>query len=262
MTQSARRLARVLALAVAMSSAGPAFAEAALSAQALLESIDERMSVRSDYRGTVRIRTRLKNGTENVAEVQVFRRDASEDLLLLFTRPQQQRGGGYLRIGRNLWEYDPVAGRWERRTRRSAIVSTFTCESDFDRSRLAEEYEGKEEGAETVGGVTFRKLYLTGRPGKEVTFPIMRLWVDPDGNVVRRIGYAPSGRVLRADTIRGYQRLKDPSTGKYFFHLKEVVEEIEELGVTVIVRYDEVQLSPLQANMFTKAWFETRTRRN
>ena len=80
---------------------------------------------------------------------------------------------------------------------------------------------------------TYCKVFLTGKPGTEVSFPLLRLWVDPDLNIVKRIGYAPSGKPLRTDIIRGYQRIKDLLTNEYVYHYKEVLEEEAEEGSRV-----------------------------
>lgn len=227
---------------------------------AYLARIDKRMTFTSDYKGTVRIMGLSKQNSETAVEIHVYRRDTTRDLLFMTTKPKYMAGSGYLRVGNNLWEYEPTVGQWTRSTMRANISGTFTCEADFERSRLAEAYEPKDEGTEVVDGVTYRKLFLTGKPGTEVSFPLLRLWVDPDLNIVKRIGYAPSGKPLRTDIIRGYQRIKDPLTNEYVYHYKEVLEEEAEEGSRVLVRYDEVVLAPLDPSIFTKSWLESRSR--
>ena len=84
--------------------------------------------------------------------------------------------------------------------------------------------------------------------------------MDPDLNIVKRIGYAPSGKPLRLDSIRSYQRLKDPLSGEYVYHYKEVIEQEAEEGTKMMVRYDDVVLAPLDPSIFTKSWLEARSR--
>jgi hypothetical protein len=230
------------------------------SAQDVLRRIDERLSFQSDYKGTVRLRELRKDGTEQLMEVQVYRRDTSRDLLIYVTKPRHLAGGGYLRIGRNLWEYEAGTGQWQRTTQRGNIINTVACEEDFDRSRLAENYNARDEGEEVVNGTAFRKLHLTVKKDASVTFDQLRLWVDPGFNIVKRIGYAPSGRVLRTDVIRSYQPIKDPVAGKMAYPYKEVLEVEEVAGSQYTVRYDDVVLAPLSPNIFTKTWLEGRVR--
>ncbi len=230
------------------------------SPEELLRLIDKRMSFASDYKGAVRMREVRKDGVERVSEMLVYRRDASKNLLFLITKPRNMAGGGYLRIGQNMWEYSPATGQWDRTTQRANIVGTIACESDFDRSNLAEEYTAKDDGTETIEGTAYRKLLLTAKPHAQVAFPLYRLWLDPDNNIVKRVGYAPSGKVLRTDIIRAYQRLKDPVSGQFVYHYKEVLELEEEEGTQVLVKYEEVELAPLDPNIFTKSWLEGRLR--
>jgi outer membrane lipoprotein-sorting protein len=255
-----RLLVSSCALLLALLPAAAFAADNKESPEDVLRAIDKRMAFTSDYKGVVRMREVRKDGVERISELQIYRRDASQNLLFLITQPRNLAGGGYLRIGRNLWEYDPTQGQWNRATRRANIVGTISCEGDFDRSRLTEDYVPKDEGVETIDGVAYRKLLLTAKPDAEVTFPLLRLWVDPDHNIVKRQGMAPSGKTLRTDVIRAYQRLKDPITNQYVYHFREVLEFEEEEGTRLEVKYEEVQLAPLDANIFTKSWLEGRLR--
>lgn len=255
--------APLLAAEPAKAPAASAKAPAGDSKESLVDymrRIDKRMTFTSDYKGTVRIMGLSKQNAETAVEIIVYRRDTTRDLLFMTSKPKYMAGSGYLRVGSNLWEYDPNVGQWTRSTMRANIAGTFTCEADFERSRLADAYDPKDEGTEVVDGVTYRKVFLTGKPGSEVSFPLLRLWIDPDLNIVKRIGYAPSGKPLRTDLIRGYQRIKDPLTNEYVYHYKEVLEEEAEEGSRVMVRYDEVVLAPLDPNIFTKSWLESRSR--
>ncbi|MBJ6765524.1 outer membrane lipoprotein-sorting protein [Myxococcaceae bacterium JPH2] len=236
-------------------------AEAKLAPEALLRHIDEKMSFASDYKGVVRMFETKKDGTKRALEVNVYRREKTRELLFVSTQPAHLAGQGYLRIGRNLWEYDPGTGAWRRTTQRTNVLTTFACETDFDRSRLAEDYTAADEGLETVSGVAYRKLLLTAKdPNGTVPFALLRLWVDPQNNIVKRVGYAPSGKSLRTDIVRSYQRFKDPVSQQQVLHYREVLETDDQQGSQMLVRYEEVELAPLDANIFTKAWLESRMR--
>jgi hypothetical protein len=228
--------------------------------QEVLRLIDKRLSFASDYKGVVRMREIRKDGVETALELQVYRRDSAQDLLFLITKPRNMAGGSFLRIGKNLWEYDPSVGQWNRTTRRGNIVGTIACEGDFDRSRLSEDYDATDEGVESINGTPYRKLSLKAKADAAVNFPLLRLWVDPDYNIVKRIGYAPSGKVLRTDLVRGYQRVKDPLSNRLVYHYSEVLEMESEEGTRLVVRYEDVELAPLSPNIFTKTWIESRSR--
>ena len=85
--------------------------------------------------------------------------------MILFTKPKASEGQGYLRIDKNLWFYDPSVGKWERRTERERIGGTNSRRSDFDESRLAEEYDPTDEGEEKLGAYTAQSCCSRARPG-------------------------------------------------------------------------------------------------
>ena len=91
--------------------------------------------------------------------------------MILFTKPKASAGQGYLRIDKNLWFYDPSVGKWERRTERERIGGTNSRRSDFDESRLAEEYDPTDEGEEKLGAYTAQKLLLKGKAGHRPGVP-------------------------------------------------------------------------------------------
>jgi outer membrane lipoprotein-sorting protein len=114
--------------------------------------------------------------------------------MILFSSRSPSAGQGYLRIDKNLWFYDPSVGKWERRTERERIGGTNSRRSDFDESRLAEEYDPTDEGEEKLGAYSAQKLLLKGKAGLDLAFPMIRIWIDKDTkNVLKRQEYALSG---------------------------------------------------------------------
>ena len=120
----------------------------------LLETIDDRQRNGGDYKALVYLEQKEKDKTDIVREALVYRRDADDKLMILFTKPKGEAGKGYLRLDKNLWSYDPNVGKWERRTERERIAGTDSRRADFDESRLAEEYDPTFEGEEKLGKFT------------------------------------------------------------------------------------------------------------
>src|ERR671936_735113 len=128
-----------------------------------------------------------KDKTDVVYGLVVYRREADEKLLMLFTKPKAEAGKGYLRLDKNLWLYDPSTGKWERRTDRERIGGTDTRRGDLDESRLAEEYTARWEADEKLGAFTTHRILLDVKEGVDVAFPLIRLWVDAaPRNVLKR----------------------------------------------------------------------------
>ena len=137
--------------------------------------------------------------------------------MILFTKPKASQGQGYLRIDKNLWFYDPAVGKWERRTERERIGGTNSRRSDFDESRLAEEYDPERRRRGEAGRVHRAVMTLKGKPGIDLAFPVIKLWIDKETkNVLKRQEYALSGRLLRTsyypEVEEDLQRVEEGAT--------------------------------------------------
>ena len=90
----------------------------------ILKGIDVRVKSSGDYKALVYIEQHEKDKPDVAREALVYRRDADQKLMILFTKPKTEAGTGYLRVDRNLWYYDPNFGKWERRTALERIAGT------------------------------------------------------------------------------------------------------------------------------------------
>jgi len=144
----------------------------------MLKVVDDRQRNSGDWRSVAYIEQKEKNKVAVVYEALVFRRSADAKFMILFTKPKSSQGQGYLRVDENLWFYDPSVGKWERRTERERIGGTNSRRSDFDESRLAEEYDPEDSGEEKLGAYTAQVMTLHGKPGIDLAFPVIKLWVD------------------------------------------------------------------------------------
>src|SRR5512137_65687 len=153
-----------------------------------------------------------KNKVDVAYEAQVFRRSQDQRFLILFTKPKASQGQGYLRIDKNLWFYDPSVGKWERRTERERIGGTNSRRSDFDESRLAEEYDPEDNGEAKLGSYTAQVMTLRGKPSLDLAFPTIKLWVDKETrNILKREEYALSGRLLRTSFYSKWKKIYSES---------------------------------------------------
>ncbi len=228
----------------------------------LIKTLDERQRNGGDYNALVYIEQKEKYKTDVVSEAVVYRRDTREQLMILMTRPKGEAGKGYLRLDKNLWSYDPNTGKWERRTERERIAGTDSRRADFDESRLAEEYEPRFEGEEKLGKFVAWKLTLSVKPGVDVAYPVVHLWVDKDtSNILKRQEYALSGRLMRTAYYPKWVKLFSDSKEGDVWYPQEMrfYDEVEKANSTVIV-VKSVDLHALEENIFTKAWLESKSR--
>lgn len=228
----------------------------------LLRGIDQRIRSSGDYKALFYLEQREKDKPDIVREGLAYRRDSDEKLMILFTKPKTEAGKGYLRIDKNLWYYDPAVGKWERRTDRERIAGTDSRREDFDQSKLAEEYDPAQEGDEKLGAFDVWVLKLTAKPGVDVAYPIVKLWIDKaTGNDLKRQDFALSGRLMRTSYVPKWQKLFSESKGAELWYRQEIriYDEIDKANSTLVI-VKSVDLHALPENIFTKAWLESKSR--
>lgn len=228
----------------------------------MLAVIDDRQQNSGDYKSLVYIENKQAGKSDLVYQAVVYRRDADDQLVILFVKPQSEAGKGYLRLDNNLFLYDPTVGKWERRTERERIGGTSSNRQDFDQSRLHEEYTPTFVAEEALGSYTVEHLKLKVVPGQDVAYPAADLWIDKGtGNVLKRQDFADSGRLMRTTYYPGWNKVYSESKKADVYFPKEVriIDEVEK-GTQATIVIQEVDLKPLDKNIFTKAWLESKSR--
>jgi len=229
---------------------------------ALLQALDERERNQGDWKALCYLEQKEKGKTDQVSELLVYRRDVDEKQMFLFTKPKSEAGKGYLRIEKNLWMYDPSTGRWERRTERERIGGSDSRRSDLSASQWAVERDGTLDAAEKLGSYQTWKITLTVKPGVDVAYPVVRLWIDQASlNVLKEQDLALSGKLMRTVYQPRWKKVYSPSKKGDVWTPEEIriFDEIEKENQTLVV-IKEVDLRPLEANLFTKAWLESKSR--
>ena len=228
----------------------------------VLKSVDERQNSQGDWHSHIYMEQKEKDKVDVVYEGDVYRRSEDQKFVIVFTKPKASQGQGYLRIDQNLWFYDPAVGKWERRTERERIGGTNSRRSDFDESRLAVEYEATDDGETKLGAYTALAMTLKGKPGIDLAFPVVKLWVDKDTlNVLKRQEFALSGRLLRTSYYPKWKKAYSESKKGDTWFPEEIrfYDEVEKANSTLIL-IKEVDFKPLPQNLFTKAWLESKSR--
>jgi outer membrane lipoprotein-sorting protein len=228
----------------------------------MLKAVDERQRNQGDWRSVIYMEQKEKNKVDVAYEALVFRRSKDQRFMILFTKPKASQGQGYLRIDKNLWFYDPSVGKWERRTERERIGGTNSRRSDLDESRLAEEYDPEDNGEAKLGAYTAQVMTLKGKPGIDLAYPVIKLWVDKaTKNVLKRQEFALSGRLLRTSYYPKWKKAYSESKKMDVWFPQEMrfYDEVEKANSTLIL-IRSVDMKPLEPNLFTKAWLESKSR--
>ena len=251
-----------VALLMSMTSTSAYAAPTDAEMVAMLKAIDDRQMNNGDYKSTVYLEQKERGKQDTAFEVVVYRRDADDKLMILFSKPKAEAGKGYLRIDKNLFMYDPSVGKWERRTERERIAGTDSRRQDFDESRLAIEYTPKFVEEKKLGVYDTYHLQLTAKDGVDVAFPQVNMYIDKaTGNMLKREDKAVSGKLLRTTLYPKWKKLYSESKKADVYIAGEVriFDEVEK-GNSTLVIIQETDLRPLDANLFTKAWLEAKSR--
>jgi hypothetical protein len=255
---------KVVFAAVLGSLVAPLAAQAASKQEMvdLLKAVDERQRNQGDWRSVIYMEQKEKNKVDVAYEALVFRRSQDQKFIILFTKPKASQGQGYLRLDKNLWFYDPAVGKWERRTERERIGGTNSRRSDLDESRLAEEYDPEDNGDAKLGAYSAQVMTLTGKPGIDLAYPVIKLWVDKETkNVLKRQEFALSKKLLRTSYYPKWKKTYSESkkTDVWFPEEMRFYDEVEKANSTLIL-IKSVDMRPLEPNLFTKAWLESKSR--
>ncbi len=175
----------------------------------ILEEVDALVSYpESDFSAEYTLTQERPGQGTSVTRMTLFRRDRADTYTILIMQPAADRGKGYLRIGGNLWLYDPVDGRFTVTSARDRFQNTNAHNSDFTKSTLAEDYRITGHTRERLGAYE-TDVYDLEAVTDSVTYPIMRIWIDQD-NLVRKFeDYSLSGQHMRTTAIPTYRRLGD-----------------------------------------------------
>jgi Outer membrane lipoprotein-sorting protein len=229
---------------------------------AMLKTIDDRQQNSGDWTSLVLIERKEQGKTDLVYQAVIYRRDLTDKLAILFTKPDSEAGKGYLRADNNLFFYDPAIGNWERRTERERIGGTDSNRQDFDQSRLAEEYSPTWVEAGALGQYKVDHLKLTAKPGLDVAYPTVDVWVDQaTGNLMKRQDFAVSGKLMRSTFYPGWNKVFSESKKAEVYFPKEIriFDEVEQGNSTTVVM-QQVDLKTLDDAIFTKAYLESKSR--
>ena len=231
-------------------------------AQATIKVLDERQRNAGDYKSLCFVKETERDKEPKVFQVVVYRRDQDNKTIILFTKPKEDAGKGYLKIEKNFWLFDPNTGKWERRTERERIGGTNSRRSDFGESKLMEEYDIHADGTGTLGDYKVYKTKLTAKKGVDVAYPVLKIWIDQEGgNELKREEYSLSGKLMRTAFYPKWLKRFSPSKKADVWIPEEmrIFDELEKGNSTVIL-IKETDLSALDPNIFTKAWIESKSK--
>ncbi|MEQ8980403.1 MAG: outer membrane lipoprotein-sorting protein, partial [Deltaproteobacteria bacterium] len=105
-------------------------------------------------------------------------------------------------------------------------------------------------------------LELKAKKGVDVAYPVLHMWIDAaTGNMLKRQDFALSGRLMRTTYYPKWKKVFSESKGSEVYYPEQIriFDEVEKGNKTTVV-ITSVDLKSLDANIFTKAWLESKSR--
>ena len=220
--------------------------------ETILRKVDEMSNFETtDFSATYTMVSEKPGEDASVFTMRIFRRDRTDQFLLLFLEPEIQKGQGYLQLEDNLWFYDPESRKFSHSSLKENLEDSETKNSDFRRSSLSEDYEVEGYSEETLGRYPVYVVSLKAN-NDEVPYPHLKLWIHREQPLVLKVeNYSLSGRLMRTAYYPKYMKVSDrfiPSRMLFVDELKE--------GEKTQVTIKDASVADLPDSVFTKAYLE------
>ena len=250
----ARRAVMVMAMLAIASVAG--FAQSEPDFDAILGNIDDIGNFEDqDFAAIYTIVAERPGDERSVTQAQVFRRDRTDQFVILIMQPSTERGQGYIQTEENVWFYDPNSRRFERTTIRDEIQDSDAQNADFDASNYGEDYEVANWTEGQLGSYEVYVFDLQATTD-DVSYENVRLWILKEPNIVlKQEDYSVNGRLLRTTVYRNYSRVGGNLVPTEIIIQDEITE-----GERSLVTMTEPRAGNLNDRIFTRAFLEQAAR--
>lgn len=242
--------------------ATPALALTPEEVTKIVQTVDERQRAPGDFKASCYIEQKQKDKNDLIFESLVYRREEQEKFVFLTVKPKSEAGKGWLRVDKNMFLYDPSVGKWDRRTERERIANTDTRRADLDSSRYSRDFDAVYKGEEVLGKVKAHRIELTVKKGVDVAYPRVEIWADATtGNLMKQLDYGESGKLMRSVYYPKWGKSMSEVKKADVYYPREIriFDELDK-GNSTVVQLDNIELKPLEANIFTKAWVESQSK--
>ncbi len=196
-----------LAAALVVLAAGPARAQ--VTAEQILERVDDNMTIRTVYSRAIMSIT-YREGDVRDLEFESWA-EGEERSFLEFTSPARDAGSRFLRVEDKMWIYLPRAARsvriQGRMLEQGLMGSDFSYGDASENPSMVSDYDAVIEREESFDGRPTYVLFLTGK-GRGLAYPQRRIWVDAERWVpLKEERFARSGKLLKTAVLSDVRQI-------------------------------------------------------
>ncbi len=222
--------------------------------KALLKSIDELSTFgKKDYSAVYDIVSEKPGENAATTQVQIFRRDDHDQMVILLQKPEKQKGQGYLKIDDNVWFYDPESGNYSHSTMKENINGSQAKNSDFKKYTFADDFDIVKTEEGKLGAFDTWVLTLAAK-NAEVSYQKIRLTVRKDKPLpLKEEDFSVSDRPMRTTFfLPTYVQAGD----KLIPAKMKMVDEVNK-GTQSVLTISNVFVGKLEDKYFQKTFLES-----
>ncbi len=175
-------------------------------ALSVLKKVDENTSYMGvDFKADYVMVQEKPGGSKSYTNATMYRRDSKSMYTILITGPEADKGKGYVQYDNNIWMYDPHDRQFTYTSAKNRFNNTNLNNGDLAPQNYSKNYTMEKFGEVKLGkyNCVYFELKATA---KNVEYPIVKLWVSKDDNLLRkREDYSLSEQLLRTTAIPSYQ---------------------------------------------------------
>ena len=246
----------LIAISTIFSSVG---AFAAPTITELMANIDLRMEQIGDMSAKIAmVQKKASQSSPKHFEFLWFRKDITDEFLMITTAPDSDKGNGYLRVGENFWMYRQNTRTFQHISRDESILGTDAKSGDFERKKLTQLYKplldasGKEALTEEMLGKKPVYKFTIVAKVSDVTYPKQIYWVQKDNFLILKAqSFSRDGTLMQS----GYYTKYTEKDGRFIPIYQIFVDEFEK-GNKTIVEISGISFRTLDSRIFTKAYLE------
>ncbi len=250
-----KNLFRVVVLFILLIVSSNAFAAPKIND--ILQQIDSITELKADGTAKVKITQQKMGGGIKVYECIYYRRDTDKSFLIVMTKPEDEKGNGYLKQGDNMWMYRMNTRTFQHIGRDESIEGSDAKTQDFENKKLTEMYKpardksGKEIINETkLGDIPVYQFNLNAKI-EDVAYPKVTYWVRQDNYLPLKIqSYSFSGTLMETAYHINYAQFGDT-----YLQIKMMfIDEFEKSKT--LVEISNISQQKIDNYVFTKAYLE------
>ena len=221
--------------------------------KAVLKQVDDLSDFgKQDYSAVYDIVTEKPGDKPSAMQIKIFRRDQHDQIVILFQKPESQKGQGYLKIDDNVWFYDPESGNYSHSTMKENISNTKAKNSDFKKYTFADDFDVVKSDEGKLGIFDVWILTLQAK-NNEVSYQKIRLTIRKDKPIpLKEEDFSVSDRLMRTTY---FLPTYVEAAGRLVPAKIKMVDEINK-GEQSVLTISDVLVAPLPDKVFTKTFLE------